>query len=65
MSERKVFVARRGHWRIEVSGEDKDAHIHAFGQVPRDVKKSIELKEGCGFKSTFKSLEFIATQLTA
>ena len=63
--DKKIYTSkRRGQWRIEVTGDDSDAHIHAFGNVPKDVRKSVELKENCGLKNTFKGLCMLATLLT-
>jgi hypothetical protein len=63
--EKKIYTPkRRGQWRIEVTGDDNDAHIRAFGNVPKDVRKSVELKENCGLKNTFKGLCMLATLLT-
>lgn len=63
--QKKIYTPkRRGQWRIEVEGDDLDAHIRCFGIVPRDVRKSVELKENCGLKNTFKGLCMLATLLT-
>ena len=62
--EKKVFPARRGNWRIEVTEDASGAHIRAFGNVPKDVRKYVELKENCGLKKTFKGLCMLATLLT-
>ena len=59
------YHPKKGHWKLEVSGEKDDAHIHAYGVVPKDIRIAVERKESSGFKNSFKSLEFIATQLTA
>lgn len=65
MQDKKIYTPkRRGQWRIEVTGDENDAHIHAFGNVPKDIKKSVELKENCGLKNTFKGLCMLATLLT-
>lgn len=65
MAQKKIYTPkRRGQWRIEVEGEENDAHIRCFGNVPKDVRKSVELKENCGLKNTFKGLCMIATLLT-
>lgn len=63
--EKKVFPARRGNWRIEVTEDASGAHINAVGLVPRDVKKSVELKENCGLKNSFGGLCVLAHLLTA
>lgn len=64
-SNKNIYTPkRRGQWRIEVTGDENDAHIHAFGNVPKDIKKSVELKENCGLKNTFKGLCMLATLLT-
>ena len=63
--ERKVFHARRGNWRIEVTEDSSGAHIVAVGLVPKDVKKSVELKENSGLKNSFGGLCLLASMLTA
>lgn len=64
-SNKRIFKAKcRGQWRIEVEGSENDAHIRCFGNVPKDVRKSVELKENCGLKNTFKGLCMLATLLT-
>lgn len=56
--------SRKGNWKLEVIGEPNDAHIHAYGVVPRDIKVTVERKECSGFKNTFAELEHLATLLT-
>ena len=62
--ETRYYPAKSGKWRIEISGTEDDAHIRAFGNVPKDVRKSVELKENCGLKNTFNDLCMLATLLT-
>jgi hypothetical protein len=47
-----------------VIGDPDDAHIHAYGVVPRDIKVSVERKEKSGFRNTFAELERFAQILT-
>ena len=63
--ERKIYHARRGNWRIEVTEDASGAHIRAVGLVPKDVKKSVELKENSGLKNSFGGLCLLASMLTA
>ena len=60
----KFFHPKKGHWKLEVSGEPTDAHIKAYGVVPKDIKIAVTRKEECGFKNTFVSLEWFAGLLT-
>lgn len=62
--ETKFFHPKRGHWKLEVSGEPKDAHIKAYGVVPKDVRIAVTKKEECGFRNTFVALEWFAGLLT-
>jgi hypothetical protein len=55
--------SRKGNWKLEVIGETDDAHIHAYGVVPRDIKVSVERKENSGFRNTFAELERLAQLL--
>lgn len=64
MMQTKFFHPKKGHWKLEVSGEPTDAHIHAYGVVPRDIKVSVERKEKSGFRNTFAELERFAQLLT-
>lgn len=56
--------SRKGNWKLEVIGNPDDAHIHAYGVVPRDIKVSVERKEKSGFRNTFAELERFAQLLT-
>lgn len=47
-----------------MSGEKDDAHIHAYGVVPKDIKIAVDRKESSGFKNSFAGLELIAALLT-
>ena len=57
------YHPKKGHWKLEVSGTKEDAHIHAYGVVPRDIKIAVERKESCGYKNTFSGLELLAQLL--
>ena len=58
------YHPKRGHWKLEVSGEKDDAHIHAYGVVPKDIRIAVERKESSGLKNSFAGLELIAALLT-
>lgn len=60
---RKDFVSKSRKWRIIVEGDPTDAHIRCTGLVPKDVKLSVARKEESGYRNTFVSLEYLATQL--
>lgn len=60
---RKDFVSKNGKWRIIVEGDPTDAHIRCTGLVPKDVKLSVARKEESGYRNTFVSLEYLASQL--
>lgn len=64
MMQTKFFHPKKGHWKLEVSGEPTDAHIKAYGVVPRDIKISVTRKEESGYRNTFVSLEYLAEILT-
>lgn len=63
ITDKRVFTGRRNAYRIEVVGPEKDAHIHAYGIVPKNVRRVIDAKENSGMKNTRMNLEFIATIL--
>lgn len=60
---RKDFVSKNHKWRIIVEGAPTDAHIRCTGLVPKDVKLSVARKEESGYRNTFVSLEYLASQL--
>lgn len=63
--QKKIYTPkRRGQWRIEVEGEENDAHIRAFGIVPKNIRMAVDRKENTGMKNTFANLCFVAGILT-
>lgn len=63
-TDTKFFHPKKGHWKLEVSGEPKKAYINAYGVVPGHVKKDIEKIKESGMVYTFQYLEWIARLLT-
>ena len=58
------YHPKKGLWKLEVSGTKEDAHIHAYGVVPKDIRIAVERKESSGYKNSFAGLELIAALLT-
>lgn len=63
--DKKIFTPRKlNGWQIVVEGSKNEAHIQATGNVPKDVKKYVEMREQSGLVNSFDSLVRLARLLT-